>query len=63
MTGGVPAGKATIETGVYDRTAAGVKKIKQRFKKMSASLSRMSQQAALGAASIGAPLILAAKSL
>ncbi len=61
MTGGVPAGKATIETGVHDKTAVGIKKIKQRFKKMSASLSRMSQQAALGAASIGAPLVLAAK--
>ena len=61
MTKNVPAGKATIETGVYDRTAAGIKKIKQRFKKMSASLRRYSQQAALGAASIGAPLVLAAK--
>ena len=62
MSRGVPAGRATIETGVYDKTAAGIKKIKQRFKKMSASLSAMSQKAALGAASIGAPLALAAKS-
>lgn len=57
----VPAGKAVIETGVYDKTAKGVKAIQQRFKRMQSRIRQYSQKAALAAASIGAPLVLAAK--
>ena len=54
-------GDVRVPVGVQDNTKRGVQTIEKRFKAMSQRLAKASRQAATAAATIGAPLVLAAR--